>query len=118
LNRVKIHGGEIPHIYWSFVNMTDSENRPDGVNNRRTQAHSDTNVTHVRSGFDLEDTRRVRIAKRVKAGANSPKGYSCSMLSEQLPILESYVPQRWATYPCQTLGWAVDWQMSRLAGAA
>ena len=37
--------------------------------------------------FDLEDTRRNLIAKRVAAGADTPIGHRCSNLIE---LLENY----------------------------
>lgn len=36
------------------------------------------------TGFELEDTRRKLIALRVKLGAETPAGYRCSNLVEQL----------------------------------
>lgn len=85
-----------------------------GVNDAGTCAPRDTGLTQPRSGFDLEDTRRKLIARRVRAGADTPEGHACSTLAEQLPNLVGYVRPLWATYPCQTLGWAVQQQMKRL----
>jgi hypothetical protein len=43
-----------------------------------------TNNSH---GFELEDTRRKLIAKRVAAGADTPIGHRCSNLVE---LLDNY----------------------------
>lgn len=65
--------------------------------------------------FDLENTRRALIARRVKAGAESPEGHACSNLIEQLQSLQTYVRPAWATHECQTLPWMIRQQMKRLA---
>lgn len=44
-------------------------------------------MTNPDIGFELEDTRRILIAKRVAAGADSPIGHRCSNLIE---MLENY----------------------------
>lgn len=54
------------------------------VNDSGTGAGSDTPLTHGRSGFDLEDTRRELTALRVKHGADTPIGHRCSNINELL----------------------------------
>jgi hypothetical protein len=58
-----------------------------GMNDSGTGPKTDTPLTRERSGFDLEDTRRSLIAKRVAAGAETPIGHRCSNLVE---LLDNY----------------------------
>jgi hypothetical protein len=67
--------------------MTELETSQTAVNDPRTQAPSDTNVTQPRSGFDPVDARRNLIAKRVAAGADTEIGHRCSNLVE---LLDNY----------------------------
>ena len=66
-------------------------------------------------GFELEATRRTLIARRVKTGADTPDGRTCSNLVEQLQEMQTYVRPNWAQDERQTLPWLIKQQMKRLA---
>jgi len=66
----------------------ENEHAPARTNESLTGTPADTPLTHGRSGFELEDTRRKLIALRVKLGAETPAGYRCSNLVEQLQNYE------------------------------
>ena len=59
------------------------------MNETGTCTEIDTPLTQPRSGFDLRETRRALIAKRVKAGAKTPLGHRYSNLIEQLQSLSA-----------------------------
>ncbi|MDB5584831.1 MAG: hypothetical protein JWR80_10007 [Bradyrhizobium sp.] len=65
--------------------------------------------------FDLENTRRVLIARRIAVGADTPAGHACSTLAEQLPNLATYERPAWAKDERQTLAWKMNEQIERLA---
>lgn len=65
--------------------------------------------------FDIENTRRALIARRLAAGADTPDGHTCSNLAEMLPGVADYVRPEWAADERQTLPWMVRQQMKRLA---
>lgn len=85
------------------------------VNDSGTGPGSDTGLTHPRSGFDLEDTRRDLIAMRNRHGANTPKGHACSNVIEQLDALRTYIRPAWASHESQTLPAMMRRQMDRLS---
>lgn len=63
--------------------MTEDKLSQTTVNNQRTQAHSDTQLTQPRSGFDPSSLRSQLYAKRKKYGAFTPIGRRISSLIEQ-----------------------------------
>lgn len=65
--------------------MTETEQpAPGGMNESAPGTTIGSELTQAGSGFDLENTRRELIAKRVAVGANTPIGHRCSNLIEQL----------------------------------
>lgn len=58
--------------------------------------------------------RRVLIAKRQGAGADTPYGHTCSNIIEQLDGMFSYERPAWATDVRQTLPWMMNQQIERL----
>lgn len=58
--------------------------------------------------------RRVLIAKRLAAGAETPYGYTCSNIIEQLDNLFQYQRPDWATHEFQTLPGLLNRQIKRL----
>jgi hypothetical protein len=47
-------------------------------------------------------------------GADTPMGYACSNLAEQIENMAGYVRPEWASHECQTLPWMMKRQMNRL----
>lgn len=92
-----------------------ASSREIALNDSGTCAESGSKLTQARSGFDLEDARRALIARRVRAGARSPEGYTCSNLIDQLERMRTYVRPAWAKDERQTLPWMIRQQMKRLA---
>lgn len=68
--------------------------------------------------FDIENTCRDLIARRVIAKADTPDGHTCSNLVELLPKLPGYVRPAWASHECQTVPGLIKRQMKRLAPRA
>lgn len=111
------------------------------VNNAETCEPRDTNLTQGCSGFDptpesigamaaldtkasaqgatrfFDDpihVRRVLIAKRQAAGAETPYGHACSNIVEILDGLFEYERPAWAKDVRQTLPWLMKQQIERL----
>lgn len=95
--------------------MTPDKDTQTYANDSATSSLINTGSAQPRSGFDLEDTCRNLIARRVRDGADSPDGHTCSNLVELLPLLPGYVRPDWASHDCQTLPWLIKQQMKRLA---
>lgn len=60
------------------------------------------------------DIRRALIAKRLAVGAETPLGYTCSNIIEQLENLFEYERPAWATHEFQTLPGLMNRQIKRL----
>jgi hypothetical protein len=64
--------------------MDETENGQTGVNNPRTSAAADTNLTRERSPDVLKTSHRDLLAMRKKIGAETPLGRHLSNLDQQL----------------------------------
>jgi hypothetical protein len=64
--------------------MTETENGQTDVNNPRTSAVADTNLTQRRSPDVLKTSHRDLLKMRNKVGAETPLGYHLSNLDQQL----------------------------------
>lgn len=71
----------------------------------------------IMTGFEMENTRRDLIALRVKFGASSPVGHTCSNLIEQMETMRTYQRPAWADDDRKTLPALMAFQMKRLAKA-
>lgn len=78
---------EIPQQINDLIKVASSIRDEFVMNGAGTDSKSDTPLTHSKSGFVLEDTRRDRrdlIAMRERYGADTPIGHRCSNIIGQL----------------------------------
>lgn len=96
----------------------DLENTPEsmGAMAALTAKANTQAVTHF---FDNPiDIRRTLIAKREVDGADTPAGHTYSNIIEILDGWFDHERPAWATYECQTLAWAMNYQIRRLERTA
>lgn len=75
-----------------------------------------TETAHIflPQGGDPIDIRSALKKRRDRNGHKSSDGYTCSNIIEMIDGWFEYRRQDWATYPCQTLPWAMNQQIARL----